>query len=191
MPDQGDAYPHLNFEMRCIEEALKQDMPVLGICLGAQLMAYTLGGRVKPLKEWEIGWYDLEPTSAAAADPLFCSLVQPHPVFQWHGYTFDMPEDAVHLARSATCANQAFRYGHHAYGLQCHLELDERLINRWLNLPEYLEDLEANGRRDDAPAIRSQTHELIGQSAELSAEIFGQFLKPLGERASRHVLPSR
>lgn len=191
MPDQGDAYPHLNFEMRCIEEALKRDMPVLGICLGAQLMAYTLGGRVKPLKEWEIGWYDLEPTSAAAADPLFCSLVQPHPVFQWHGYTFDMPEGAVHLARSETCANQAFRYGHHAYGLQCHLELDERLINRWLNLPAYLQDLEANGRRDEAPAIRSQTHELIDQSAELSAEIFGQFLKPLGEPASRHVLPSR
>ena len=69
--------------------------------------------------------------------------------------------------------------------------LDERLINRWLNLPEYLQDLEANGRRGEAPEISRQTHELIGQSITLSSEIFGQFLSPLGERRSRHILPSR
>ena len=191
MPDQGDRYPHLNVEMRCIDEALKQDMPVLGICLGAQLLAYTLGGGVRAMDQWEIGWYDLEPTHLAAADPLFCGLVQPQPVFQWHGYTFDLPDGAIHLARSETCENQAFRYGHHAYGLQCHLELDERLINRWLNLPEYVDDLHLNGRGDDVDTVRKQTHELIGQSAELSFEIFGQFLGQLGERRSRHVLPSR
>jgi GMP synthase (glutamine-hydrolysing) len=191
MPDQGKRYPHLNEEMRCIEEALKRDIPVLGICLGAQLLAYTLGGGARPMDEWEIGWCDLEPTAFAAADPLFCALVQPHPVFQWHGYTFDLPAGAVHLARSATCENQAFRYGSNAYALQFHLELDERLINRWLSLPEYLEDISTNGRHGDAGAIRAQTHQLIGQSADLSFEIFGQFLRPLGERRSRHVLPSR
>jgi GMP synthase (glutamine-hydrolysing) len=191
MPDQGDVYPHLNLEMRCIEEALKQVIPVLGNCLGAQLLAYTLGGGVRPMEQWEIGWYDLEPTAQSIADPLFCALVEPRPVFQWHGYTFDLPAGAVHLAHSQTCENQAFRYGHNAYGLQCHLELDERLINRWLSLPEYLKDIEANGRRGDATTIQQQTRELIGQSAELSSEIFGQFLRPLGERRSRHVLPSR
>lgn len=191
MPDQGDRHPHLNVEMRCIEEALKRDVPVLGICLGAQLLAYTLGGGVRAMPEWEIGWYDLEPTHQSAADPLFCALVEPHPVFQWHGYTFDLPRDAVHLAQSRTCENQAFRYGHHAYGLQCHLELDERLINRWLSLPEYVEDLHRNGRGDSVESVRRQTHELIGRSTELSHEIFGQFLHPLGERRSRHVLPSR
>jgi GMP synthase (glutamine-hydrolysing) len=102
-----------------------------------------------------------------------------------------LPEDAVHLARSPTCENQAFRYGRNAYGLQCHLELDERLINRWLSLPDYVADLPKNGRGDSEESIRRQTHELIGQSADLSFEIFGQFLRPLGERASRHVLPSR
>ncbi len=191
MPDQGNLHPHLNVEMRCIEEALKRDIPVLGICLGAQLLAYTLGGGVRAMPEWEIGWYDLEPTAQSAADPLFCALVEPQPVFQWHGYTFELPGEAVHLAQSETCANQVFRYGHHAYGLQCHLELDERLINRWLSLPEYLQDLELNGRRGDAAHIRDQTHALIGRSAELSHEIFGQFLHPLGERRGRHVLPSR
>ena len=191
MPDQGKLHPHLFEEMHCIEEALKRDIPVLGICLGAQLLAYTLGGGVRPMKEWEIGWYDLEPTPKAAADPLFCALTRPHPVFQWHGYTFDLPAGATLLARSDSCENQVFRYGANSYGLQCHLELDERLINRWLNLPEYMEDLTTNGRGSEAGAIRLQTHELIGQSTDLSFEIFGQFLRPLGERRSRHVLPSR
>jgi GMP synthase (glutamine-hydrolysing) len=191
MPDQGDIYPHLNVEMRCIEYALKREIPVLGICLGAQLLAYTLGGDPRPMKEWEIGWYDLHPTHQSVADPVFCALARPHPVFQWHGYTFDMPKGAVRMASSATCENQAFRYGHNAYGLQCHLELDERLINRWLSLPEYLVDLETNCRSSNAAEIQKQTHELIGQSAKLSFEMFGQFLRPLGERRSRHVLPSR
>jgi len=191
MPDQGGRYPHLNVEMRCIEQALQQDMPVLGICLGAQLLAYTLGGGVRSMPTWEIGWYDLKPTHQAAADPLFCALVEPHPVFQWHGYTFDLPAGAVHLARSATCENQAFRFGHHAYGLQFHLELDERLINRWLSLPEYVDAIPRNGRGDDARSIREQTHQLIGQSVALSQEVFSQFLHPLGERSGRQVLPSR
>ena len=191
MPDQGDVYPHLKVEMRCIEEALRRKIPVLGICLGAQLLAYTLGGGVRAMDDWEIGWYDLEPTAQSMADPLFCALVEPHPVFQWHGYTFDLPQGAVHLAHSKTCKNQVFRYGPNAYGLQCHLELDERLINRWLSLPEYLEDLKTNGRRGDATTIQQQTHKLIGQSADLSFDIFGQFLRPLGERRARHVLPSR
>ena len=191
MPDQGHFYPHLNVEMRCIEAALKRDMPVLGICLGAQLLAYTLGGGVKPMDEWEIGWYHLEPTDQAATDPVFSGLDKAQPVFQWHGYTFDIPAGAVHLARSASCENQAFRYGSKAYGLQCHLELDERLINRWLNYPEYQQDLDNAGRGRDAATIREKTHELIGPSIALSYSMFGQFLEPLGEPKTRHLLRSR
>ena len=106
------------------------------------------------MDRWEIGWYELEPTHQSAADPLFCALPEPHPVFQWHGYTFDLPAGAIHLARSETCENQAFRYGRHAWGLQCHLELDERLINRWLNYPEYRADLEQQGRGQDAEHLK-------------------------------------
>lgn len=190
-PDQGHIYPHLDVEMRCIEEALKRDIPVLGICLGAQLMAYSLGGGVRAMKEWEIGWYDLVPSENAASDSLFSTLTKPHPVFQWHGYTFDLPHGATHLAASETCRNQAFRYGQHAYGFQFHLELDERLINRWLTMPMYLKDIETNSRRGDASTIREQTHELIDQSVDLSQEVFSRFLSPLGERDRRTVLPSR
>ena len=190
MPDQGEQFPHLNVEMKCIEAALKRGIPVLGICLGAQLLAYTLGGGVRPMKEWEMGWHDLEPTHISAADPIFCALVEPNPAFHWHGYTFDLPNGAVHLARSENCENQAFRYGPNAYGLQCHLELDERLINRWLSLPEYTDDLEVFGRQNPEQ-IRQETHSLIGQSATLGRAVFGQFLRPLGVRNTRHVLPSR
>jgi GMP synthase (glutamine-hydrolysing) len=191
MPDQADRHPHLRFEMQCIEAALERGIPVLGICLGAQLLAHTLGAPVRPMNPWEIGWYDLAPTHQSAADPLFCALTEEQPVFQWHGYTFDLPQGAVQLARSSSCENQAFRYGANAYALQFHLELDERLINRWLALPEYVEDIPLNGRDDDAAAIRAQTHELIDRSAALSQEVFGAFLHPLGEPRARHSLPSR
>jgi GMP synthase (glutamine-hydrolysing) len=190
-PDEGHIYPHLNVEMRCIEDALKREIPVLGICLGAQLMAYALGGGVRAMREWEIGWYDLLPSEHAAADPLFCTLKEPHPVFQWHGYTFDLPDGATHLAKSESCKNQAFRYGQHAYGFQFHLELDERLINRWLTMPMYLKDIDVNCRRCDAATIREQTHELINQSVDLSQDIFSRFLSPLGERNRRQALPSK
>lgn len=191
MPDQANTYPHLATEMRCIEEALKQDMPVLGICLGAQLLAHALGAPMRPSKGWEIGWYDLAPTPQAAADPVLCALTHPKPVFQWHGYTFDLPQDATHLARTELCENQAFRHGSHAYGFQFHLELDERLINRWLKLPAYLQELERSGVPHKADTIRSQTHTLIRDSITLSKDVFSAFLAPLGAPATRHVLPSR
>ena len=191
MPDQTERYPHLTTEIRCIEKALKQDMPVLGICLGAQLLAHTLGAPLRPAPAWEIGWYDLHPTPEAAADPVLCGLTHALPVFQWHGYTFDLPEGATQLARSDLCDNQAFHYGRHAYGLQFHLELDERLINRWLTLPQYVLELESSKVPHDADTIRQQTHELIGNSMRLSQDVFGAFLKPLGAPATRHILPSR
>jgi len=190
MPDQIDRYPHLKVEMRCLEAALEREMPVLGICLGAQLLAHTLGASVRPMARWEMGWHDIGPTHISAADPLFCALVEPQPAFHWHGYTFDLPDGAVHLAHSDACENQAFRYGPAAYGLQCHLELDERLINRWLSLPEYIDDLEAHGNTSPE-VVREETHRLIGQSATLGRALFGQFLRPLGVKRSRHVLPSR
>lgn len=191
MPDQTDRHPHLSTEMRCIEEALRQNMPVLGICLGAQLLAHALGAPMRPARAWEIGWYDLAPTAQTAADPVLCGLTHAQPVFQWHGYSFDLPAGATHLARTAICENQAFRYGAHAYGFQFHLELDERLINRWLKLPQYLAELERSDVGHDADAIREQTHKNIGDSISLSKDVFGAFMAPLAAPSVRQILPSR
>jgi GMP synthase (glutamine-hydrolysing) len=191
MPDRADLYPHLATEMRCIEQALAQGKPVLGICLGAQLLAKTLGAAVQPSAEWEIGWYDLHPDSAAREDPLFRHLVEPQPVFQWHGYSFELPAGATRLASSAATPTQAFRYSNNVYGFQFHLELDQRLIDRWLGLPEYIAELLASGVPTTAAEIHGQTSRLIHQSALLSDKIFNAFLNQLGGRGTREVLPSR
>ena len=124
--DQADRFPHLTTEIAAIQEALARGIPILGICLGAQLLAAALGASVRPNNVREIGWYRLHPTAAAGGDPLCRHLDGNQHVFQWHAYTFDLPPGAVHLASTPTCPNQAFRFGDRAYGLQFHLEADEQ-----------------------------------------------------------------
>lgn len=111
--------PWLVDEKRLIRVMLQAGKPVVGICLGAQLIANTLGARVYPGPKREIGWLDIE--GAAVESPLF-SLPQRERVFHWHGETFDLPEGATRLASSAGCRNQAFQWGERAIGLQFHLE---------------------------------------------------------------------
>ena len=108
--DQIDQYPFLTRDVQWIEQALSRELPLLGICLGSQLLAKTLGGRSIRTGRKEIGWYPVELSAAAADDPLFAQSGT-RTVFQWHGDTFDLPAGAVHLARSPLCENQAFRYG--------------------------------------------------------------------------------
>ena len=92
----------------------------------------------------EIGWYQLQPAPQAGEDRLFRHFDGSQHVFQWHAYTFDLPPGAVHLASSESCEHQAFRFGERAYGLQFHLEADEALIQRWLDVPAYRAELEAD-----------------------------------------------
>jgi len=105
---------------------------VLGICLGAQLIARALGARVYPNGEKEIGWSSLNWTAAAHTDALFHGLPDPQMVFQWHGETFDLPPGAGHLAYSDVCRNQAYRAGTNIYGIQFHLEVTPEMIAEWL-----------------------------------------------------------
>ncbi|OYW77933.1 MAG: amidotransferase [Verrucomicrobia bacterium 12-59-8] len=111
--------PWLTDEKQFIRAAIQHGVPVLGICLGAQLIASALGARVYPGRQHEIGWFDIEAVPHAGRTFAFPKIT---PVFHWHGETFDLPAGAVHLARSAACEHQAFQIGSNVIGLQFHLE---------------------------------------------------------------------
>jgi GMP synthase-like glutamine amidotransferase len=118
-----DRYPWLVQEQRLIADAIAADKTVLGICLGAQLVAQALGARVFRAPDREIGWFPLEPVTAPADDPLANLFLTTRRVFHWHGETFDLPPGAVPLAKSAACEHQAFALGPRVLGLQFHLEM--------------------------------------------------------------------
>jgi GMP synthase (glutamine-hydrolysing) len=178
--DQTDRYPALAAETGWIREAVDVGLPVLGICLGSQLLAKALGARVYANGIKEIGWYGLELTPEAESDRLFGGCDSEQTVFQWHGDTFDLPPGAVHLARSRLCAHQAFRYGQQAYGLQFHLEVTPELIEEWLvqvdNLREicglgYIDPDEIRRRTPQAsPALGALGERVLSRFAELCAQ---------------------
>jgi len=114
-------YPWLRAEKAFLREAIARGKSVLGVCLGAQLIAHVLGARVYPNPEKEIGWHPITAVPVTAGASAF-RLPQEQEAFHWHGETFDLPPGSVHLARSAACENQAFQVGEKVIGLQFHLE---------------------------------------------------------------------
>jgi len=120
--DQIDRHAFLLPERELIGRLVRADRPVIGVCLGAQLIARACGARVYPQRPREIGLFEVYRTPAGADDPLFSLLADPQVVFQWHGDTFDLPPGAVHLAWSRRFRHQAFRLGRRVYAIQFHLE---------------------------------------------------------------------
>ncbi len=129
---EEDPYPFLKPEDLFIKEAVQRGKRILGICLGAQLIAKALGARVYKAPQKEIGWYPMTLTEEGTKDPLFSLLPQSFLTFQWHGDTFDLPSAGKRMAASDPVRNQAFRYGENAYGLQFHVEVVEGMIREWL-----------------------------------------------------------
>lgn len=123
---QEDLFPFLSTELAAIRSRLEAGAPVLGVCLGAQLMAASLGAAVYPGPVTEIGFFAVD----AGADPVL--EVFDKPVLQWHGDTFDLPEGAVAVASGANYANQAFRYGEHGLAIQFHPEVDGGMLRQWI-----------------------------------------------------------
>ena len=128
---------------------------------------------------------------AGREDPVLSPLGASAPVFQWHSRRFEVPDSAVHLARSDTCEQQAFRWGDKAYGFQFHLEMDAALVERWLANPAYRAELEASGLPHGEHAIRAQTRERIAGMQAQAAAVFNNFLDLVGRPQRRHTLPSR
>jgi GMP synthase (glutamine-hydrolysing) len=186
--NESGRLPHLRTEMHLIEDAMKKSLPVLGICLGAQLIAKTLGANVYPNNEKEIGWYEVTPTEEASGDMVFRHFHQTETIFQWHGDTFDIPHGARHLATSRACVNQAFRYASNVYALQFHLEVDEPMIHRWLKVPENREEIARLNGNISADHIKSETPRYIQRLHELSNRAFGEFIEFFGIQKTRRAL---
>jgi GMP synthase-like glutamine amidotransferase len=134
--------PWLTTEKRAIGDAVRSGTPYFGACLGVQLLAASLGARVYPGPSPEVGILPVSLTDAARSDPVFEGLPSEFLTLQWHGDTFDLPDGAVALAESPAYANQAFRWGVHAYGVQFHLEVDAELAREWAAVPAYAEYLD-------------------------------------------------
>lgn len=189
--DDDERHPHLAVEVQLIRQAIEQGIPVLGICLGAQLIAKALGAPVSANGAKEIGWYDVTLTADAKDDPLFSTFAESEKIFQWHSDSFALPVDAVPLATSSTCLHQAFRYGTNVYGFQFHLEVDEPLIERWLTVPEHCAELTNGGGRFDPAIIRADTTRHIQRSQQLSTAVFGRFIDLFNLPPKRAALRSR
>lgn len=128
--EEDERYPFLPGEVRLIGERLKSGRPLLGICLGAQLMARALGARVQSMGVKEIGYGPLQLTGEGRRTPL--RHVADQPVLHWHGDQFALPPGIQTLAKTAVCPHQAFMVGTRALALQFHLEIDARRIEQWL-----------------------------------------------------------
>jgi GMP synthase (glutamine-hydrolysing) len=125
---EQDKYPFLSREIRLIETALKAEKPVLGICLGSQLLATALGAEVRKGDRKEIGWFPVSVTEGAIADRVFGGVEKCFTAYHWHGDVFDVPRGAVTLATSAQTPCQAFGYEERAYGLLFHLEATQEIV---------------------------------------------------------------
>ncbi len=137
---ESDGAPFLHFEVAMIRAFILSKKPVLGICLGAQMIAHALKADVYAGDTKEIGWDEVDITSEGMNDPVFASLaVNREPiaeVFQWHSDTFNLPKKTVCMASSAAYQNQAFKYSNNVYGLQFHIEVTPEIIREWFEKEE-------------------------------------------------------
>ena len=136
-------HPWLAGEKRWIAAAVQAGVPYFGVCLGAQLLAASLGAPVHTGETPEVGVLPVEVAAAARSDPVLGVLGDEFPALQWHGDTFGIPARAVHLARSDAYAHQAFRFGETAYAVQFHVEVTGEMLAEWRHVPAYQKSAEA------------------------------------------------
>jgi GMP synthase-like glutamine amidotransferase len=166
-------YGWLREEKRYVESVIRAGKPVLGVCLGAQMLANVLGARVYPNGEKEIGWFPVTRVGPVDSPRVVAGFPRRFTVFQWHGETFDLPAGASHVARSEACENQAFVYEHRVVGLQFHLEMGGEDVRRLLtNCPEDL----TGGR-----FVRSADRLMDDDNTEETGRVLRQMMDALKE----------
>lgn len=168
---EESSYPFLMDELKWIERHLAGGGVFLGICLGSQLLARVLGARVYPGKEKEIGWYPMTLSEAGKSSPL--KSLEGHSVLHWHGDTFDLPECSILLASTQSYPNQAFSFGKRVLGLQFHLEVTPRDLERW-----YVGHAsEISGIPDmDVASLRMQGKKQAGELLPVARAVFREWL---------------
>jgi GMP synthase-like glutamine amidotransferase len=171
--DQNDEHRWMDPEKRFIRDALERGTPILGVCLGSQLLAEAAGAKPQRMSEPEIGWYDIEITEAGASDPVVGPLAPSVELFEWHHYAAPLPPGAVELARTPACV-QAFRIdGKPAWGLQFHAEVTRQNLFEWL---DGWEDTEAAQTSFDPDAIRAASELRIEEQNEVGRRLAERFL---------------
>jgi GMP synthase-like glutamine amidotransferase len=165
-------------ELALIADALQRACPILGVCLGAQLLAVAAGSSVRVGAEAEVGWGCVDLMPAAAEDPLFGALDGEIPVLHWHRETFDLPAGAVHIATSNLYESQAYRVGDIAWGLQFHVEVDRPAVERLV--AAFAE--EAASAPGGAAAILAGADEALSRMSVIQAHVLGGFAGVIHER---------
>jgi GMP synthase (glutamine-hydrolysing) len=173
--DEAD-HPWLVEEKRLLREAVEADIPVWGVCLGAQVLASALGARVYRGEEPEVGVLPVHLTSEAADDPVFGGAPSSFPTLQWHGDSFDLPDGAVLLAGSPAYPHQAFRVGR-SYGLQFHIEVPLELATKWGDVPAYAQSLEATLGPGALDKLLADVKDHAEVTVPLARDLFGRWLE--------------
>jgi GMP synthase (glutamine-hydrolysing) len=171
--DQEGEHAWLATEKRLLRELVRAGTPVLGVCLGAQLLAEAAGAVVRRAPAPEIGWFAVETTAEAAGDPLIGALAPRFQALQWHSYEFLLPPGATALARSERCL-QAFRGGRAAWGIQFHAEVAAPDLEHWID--DYRSDPDAVAIGLDSEALRAQSRDAIAGWNELGRRLCDRFL---------------
>ncbi len=172
--DEEKQYPFLKEENEFLKKAIKSRIPLLGICLGSQLLAKAVGAKVRKGVAKEIGWYKVNLTSEGEKDLLFEGLGKKLEVFQWHEDQFDIPQGALWLAKSKTCPNQAFKLGKNAYGLQFHIEVTPEMVESWVK-KYYVESGKQSIKITDVQKMLIDTYKKKGQLGRQTKKILSNF----------------
>jgi len=172
-PGQEDVHPWLAGEKSLLAEWFASDLPLLGVCLGAQLLAEVAGGQSRPARRPEVGWCEVSVTDEGATDPLLGPLAPGFSALQWHSYEFGLPPAAAPLARSSTCL-QAYRLGEVAWGIQFHAEVTLADFESWIDARRSPEGRARLGLEPEP--LRERTRTSIGAWNQLGADLCGRFL---------------
>jgi GMP synthase (glutamine-hydrolysing) len=170
--DQDDSHPWIRPEKALLQDLLARDVPLMGVCLGSQLVAEAAGAPARRAARPEIGWHAVEVTPEGAQDPVLGPLAPSFTAFQWHSYEFPLPPGATPLARSAVCL-QAFRL-RNALGIQFHAEVSGADAETWID--DYRSDEDAVRTGVDPDALRLQTRESIAAWNDAGRALCERFL---------------